>query len=234
MRSFFSSECAGLFVGPAPAFRSHKNDERSFLRQLSKIQSVSYGFDINREEIKQLGHEDLLTRRINVISQDPAPGSNIDVNIEPVPVNFEFAYLPTCGLNEYLLNFNVVASGEAAENSFISRHYGDKNFFLVLRGDGPKQALELRDDIDYHGHYVLGIGNAFANSYAVSANIGSPIVASVGYQASNIKLDLYSGENYIPAIHLYDGKYKDKYQYSFEPQNFGAAYEACVPSCLEF
>ena len=131
MRSFFSSECAALFVGPAPAFRSHEGDGRSFLRQISKIQSVSYGFDINREEIKQLGHEDLLTRRINIISAQPNPGSNIDVNLEPVPVNFEFTYLPTCGLNEYLLNFNVVASGEAAENSFISRHYGDKNFFLV-------------------------------------------------------------------------------------------------------
>ena len=104
MRSFFSSECAALFVGPAPAFRSHENEDRSFLRQLTKIQSVSYGFDINREEIKQLGHEDLLTRKINLIPNQATPGSNIDVNLEPVPVNFEFSYLPTCGLNEYFLN----------------------------------------------------------------------------------------------------------------------------------
>ena len=227
MRSFFRSECAALFVGPAPAFRSHENETRSFLRQLSKIQSVSYGFDINREEIKQIGHEDLLTRTINITAGEPSPGSNIDVNIEPVPVNFNISYLPTCGLNEYLLNFNVVPSGHEAENSFISRHYGDKNFFLVLRQDGPKQATYLEHDKDYHGHFVLGIGNAFATSYSVSASVGNPIEASVGYQASNIKMDVYSGQNYIPAIHLHDGQYKDTYKYSFEQQRYslGSEYE---------
>lgn len=109
MRKFFRSECAALFVGPAPAYQPHESEKYlSYLRKLSKIQSVSYGFDINREEIKQIGHDDLLTRTINIIQEQPAPGSNIDVNIEPVPVNLNFSYYPTCGLNEYLLNFNVV------------------------------------------------------------------------------------------------------------------------------
>ena len=121
-----------LFVGPAPAFSPHFDGNSDFLRHLTKVQSVSYDFSVNREEIKQIGHQDLLTRRINVLSQNPTPGSNIDVNIEPVPVNFNFEYLPTCGLNEYFLNFNVVPSGGVAENSFLTRHYGDKNFFLVF------------------------------------------------------------------------------------------------------
>ena len=77
MRSFFSSECAALFVGPAPAFRSHENDTRSFLRQITKVQSLSYGFDINREEIKQLGHEDLLTRKINLVPNQATPVSKL-------------------------------------------------------------------------------------------------------------------------------------------------------------
>ena len=93
MRSFFRSEYAALFVGPAPAYRAHFDDDQSFLRQLTKVQSVSYGFDINREEIKQIGHEDLLTRRINITTAEPTVGSNIDVNIEPVPVSFNFEYI---------------------------------------------------------------------------------------------------------------------------------------------
>ena len=224
MRSFFRSDCAALFVGPAPAYRPHKDADQSFLRRITKVQSVSYGFDINREEIKQLGHEDLLTRRINVIAQDPLPGSNIDVNIEPVPVSFNFDYIPTCGLNEYLLNFNVVPSGQSAENSFISRHYGDKNFFLVLRSDISKQADHLKEDSDFEGHYVLGIGNAFATNYTVNGAVGKLVTAQVGYQASNIKLDLYSGNNYIPAIHLYDGKSKEEHQYGFGSDNFADEY----------
>ena len=93
MRKFFRSECAALFVGPAPAYQPHESEKyHSYLRKLSKIQSVSYGFDINREEIKQIGHDDLLTRTINIIQEQPAPGSNIDVNIEPVPVNLDFSY----------------------------------------------------------------------------------------------------------------------------------------------
>ena len=225
MRSFFKSEYAALFVGPAPAYRSHRDGPESFLRRLTKVQSVSYGFDINREEIKQIGHEDLLTRRINVISQDPAPGSNIDVNLEPVPVNFNFEYLPTCGLNEYLLNLNVVPSGHAAENSLISRHFGDKNFFLVLRSDVGKQADYLIEDQDYHGHYVLGIGNAFLTNYSLTAELNAPVKSSVGYQASNITLENYSGANYIPAIHLYDGKYKQEKQYCFQAENNGNEYD---------
>ena len=216
MRSFFRSEYAALFVGPTPAYSPHTHLHRSLLRKLPKIQSVSYGFDINREEIKQLGHEDLLTRKINLTVQEPLPGSNIDVNIEPVPVNFSFDYLPTCGLVEFLLNFNVVPGGEEAKNSFLTRHYGDQNFFLVLRSDRALDVSDLKWDDDYIGHYVLGIGNAFVTSYSVSANVGSPAVASISCQASNITLDEYKGDNYIPAIHLADGKYKEQHQYSFE------------------
>ena len=93
----------------------------------------------------------------------------------------------------------------------------------------------MKEDEDYFGHYVLGIGNAFANSYSISANVGTPIVASVGYQASNIKLDVYSGNNYIPAIHLNDGRYKDVYKYSFEDQYVGAEYDytALLPDNLK-
>ena len=234
MRSFFRSDYAALFVGPSPAFRPHQDGDLSLLRKITKVQSVSYGFDINREEIKQVGHEDLLTRRINVISAEPLPGSNIDVNIEPVPVNFQFEYLPTCGLNEYLLNFNVVPSGATAENSFISRHFGDKNFFLVLRSDINKQAEYLLNDQDFSGHYVVGIGNAFANSYSVAASVGSPVKASVGYQASNIKVDMYSGNNYIPAIHLYDGIYKERHTYGFGGEDLANEYDypALLPNYL--
>ena len=196
MRSFFRSECAALFVGPTPAYGPHVLGFDSLLNRITKVQSVSYGFDINREEIKQIGHDDLLTRKINVISADPLPGSNIDVNIEPVPVNFEFDYLPTCGLNEYFLNLNVVPSGEKAENSLISRHYGDKNFFLVLRNDIAKQANKLIEDDQFTGHFVVGIGNAFINRYTSSASIGSLIKSSVGYQASNIKVEEYIQDNY--------------------------------------
>ena len=129
MRNFIRSEYVALFVGPAPAFSPHHDGGKDFLRHLTKVQSIGYDFGINREEIRQIGGEDLLTRRINVISDSPTPGSNIDVNIEPVPVNFNFSYLPTCGFNEYLLNFNVVPSGGEPIRSFITRHHGDKNFF---------------------------------------------------------------------------------------------------------
>ena len=138
MRKFLRHEYVGLFVGPAPAFAPHKEAGHNFVRKVTKVQSASYGFSVNREDIKQIGHQDLLIRRINFLSPDPAPGSNIDVNIEPVPVNFSFEYLPTCGFNEWLLNLNVVPSGEPMSNCFINRHFGDKNFFLALSSTPEK------------------------------------------------------------------------------------------------
>ena len=235
MRSFFRSDCAALFVGPAPAYRPHTDGGKSLLRRITKVQGAEYGFDINREEIKQLGHEDLLTRRINIISQDPLPGSNIDVNIEPVPVNFNFSYIPTCGLNEYLLNFNVVPSGHAAENSFISRHFGDKNFFLVLRSDIGKQADYLLSDQEFNDHYVVGVGNAFATSYRIDGAVGKIVTANVGYQASNITVDMYSGNNYIPAIHLNDGTSKKEHKYSFGAAESANEYDhpGLVPNYID-
>jgi hypothetical protein len=240
MRRYFRSESADVFVGPSPAYQPHISGDFSWLRKLSKIQSISYGFDINREEIKQLGHEDLLTRTINITSQEPQPGSNIDVNIEPVPVNFSIEYLPTCGLNEGHLNFNVVPRGYPAENSLITRHFGDRNFFVVLRSDEQgKEARHLVDDIDYSGHYVLGIGNAFTTRYSINGNVGSPVVASVDCDASNITLEKYEGSgsasNYIPAIHLWDGKYKQVHNYSFGKTNFGKEYEypAILPNAIQ-
>ena len=226
MRSFFRSEYAALFVGPAPAFSTHLFDGISAVRPINKVQGISYGFDINREEIKQIGHEDLLVRTINITQENPAPGSNIDVNIEPVPVRFNFSYLPTCGLNEYLLNFNVVPSGEEAENSFISRHFGDKNFFIVLRSDVGKEARFLKEHEDFFGHYVVGIGNAFATNYSVSTSVGNPLVASVDYIASNIKLNEYGEENYIPAINLSNGQYEEEHKYIFQNNgNFQGEYK---------
>ena len=222
MRNFFRSEYAALFVGPAPAYSPHVGDFNvSQVRRLTKIQNFSYSFNINREEIKQLGHEDLLTRTINITQEQPVAGSNIDVNIEPVPVNLNFEYLPTCGLNEYLLNLNVVPPGQEAENSIISKHFGDKNFFLVLREDALKQADYLQENEDFFGHYVVGVGNAFLTNYSVSTQVGAPIVANVSYQASNIAVDLYSGNNYIPAIDLSDGTFKKEHKYKFDPDSNG-------------
>ena len=230
MRNFIRSEYVALFVGPTPAFSRHHDGSMDFNRHVTKVQSISYDFSVNREEIKQIGGEDLLTRSINILSDTPAPGSNIDVNIEPVPVSFNFSYLPTCGFNEYLLNFNVVTSGGAPENSFISRHGGDKNFFVVLRTDAGQQALSLQKDIDFHGHNVLSVGNCFATSYSVQGSIGAPISANVGYVASNIQVDLYSGNNYIPAIHLLDGKKKDLFKYGLTKHD--SASEYTVPAIL--
>ena len=240
MRRYFRSESADVFVGPSPAYQPHISGQFSWMRKLSKIQSISYGFDINREEIKQLGHEDLLTRTINITSQEPGPGSNIDVNIEPVPVNFNIEYLPTCGLNEAHLNFNVVPRGYPKTNSLITKHFGDRNFFIVLRSDEQgKEARHLVNDIDYSGHYVLGIGNAFTTRYSVNGSVGSPVVASVDCDASNITLEKYegsgAGSNYIPAIHLWDGKYKKTHNYSFTTTNFGKEYDypAILPNAIQ-
>jgi len=225
MRQFLRSESATLFVGPAPAYQPHIYSENSAIRKLAKIQSMSYGFQINREEIKQIGSDDLLTKEINLTTQNPDPGSNIDVNIEPVPVDFSFSYFPTCGLNEYLLNFNVVPFGHESKNSFISRHFGDKNFFILIHKDQGGTAGSVVDHEDFYGHYILGIGNAFATSYSLSAAVNSFIVCDLQYQASNIVLDTYTDENYIPAIHLYDGKSKQEHKYKIDTKSAEASNE---------
>lgn len=217
-------------MGPAPAFGPHKDATENFVRRLTKVQSASYGFSVNREDIKQIGHQDLLIRRINFISPDPAPGSNIDVNIEPVPVNFGFEYFPTCGFNEWLLNLNVVPSGQPMEHSFISRHFGDKNFFLALSKSPSQNAQTFENVESFYGHDVVSIGNSFLTNYSVNGAINSPVKAGVEYIASNIQVDNHSGNNYIPAIDLYDGQKRDIFKYVLDYHD--SAEEYSIPALL--
>jgi hypothetical protein len=235
MRKFLRHEYVGLFVGPAPAFAPHKDANHNFVRKVTKVQSANYGFSVNREDIKQIGHQDLLIRRVNFLSPDPAPGSNIDVNIEPVPVNFGFEYLPTCGFNEWLLNLNVVPSGQPMENCFISRHFGDKNFFLALSNSPEKQGKTLIKENDFIDHNVIGIGNCFLTNYSVGGSISNPVKASVNYIASNIEVDTFSGNNYIPAIDLYDGQKRDVFKYALSHHDSADEYlhSALLPQGIE-
>ena len=235
MRKFLRHEYAALFVSPAPAFAPHKDAKANFVRKLTKVQSANYGFSVNREDIKQIGHQDLLVRKINFLSQEPLPGSNIDVNIEPVPVNFDFEYLPTCGFNEWLLNLNVIPSGQPMSNSLISRHFGDKNFFLALSTTPEKQAKSLVDEQDFSGHDILSIGNCFLTNYSVQGSLTSPIKARAGFIASNIQVDHYSGNNYIPAIDLYDGQKKDIFKYALSHHDSADEYSlpALLPNGIE-
>ena len=62
----------------------------------------------------------------------------------------------------------------------------------------------------------MGIGNAFVNKYTLNAQLGDPQIFSWLSGFKYYSRDLFWG-NYIPAIHLYDGKSRE-HKYNFQPQ----------------
>lgn len=147
------------------------------IRQLHRIQSLNYGFDINNIELNQFGQV-----------------GRFDFAIIDTPnVNFEIEYLLSDGYNERALDFIVDNRAPALSHYIVNDFPYGKNFFIAIGPDGSDMIganLEGKD-VD-----VVGLGNCFLTQYAVSAEVGSMPKARAVYEAFNIRS--YKGISNLP------------------------------------
>jgi hypothetical protein len=135
-------------------------------KQLQRVQSANYSFNISRQDINQYGS---LARIDSIVLEAPT-------------VSFDASYYLGDGFNEEALgfansDFNVgFASGHMTASS-------GKNLFIVTADEGIDAISQTTEAGTMP---VIGIGNAYLTDYTVDASVGSIPTVSVSFEAANI------------------------------------------------
>lgn len=178
-----------LFVGPSgsfPATGQHfqsGNSGINYVKQLHRIQSANFSFNISRTDINQFGAVAAVGREI----------------IQQPTVNLDFSYYVNSVANEDFIGMYVEADNLSCVKNLLDKSRDEKNYFLAIAPEG-------QDQIGWSGQSsVIGIGNGFISSYSTEASVGGIPTASVSIEGLNIKFDTTSTGINIPAINPVDG-----------------------------
>lgn len=203
-RLIFQSK--SLFVGPTPATGYHfssGNSGTNLVTQLHRIQSANYSLQVDRTDVNQFGQ---LAALDQVILTAPT-------------VSLDFSYLLANAINESRLGFNT--DGVASILSgILNKTQDEKNYFILVTPEGT-------DSNFYVGaastESVIGVGNGFLSSYSTEAAVGGFPTASVNVVASNIKFDVGSTGQPIPAVNPANGLLIQGINYSIPDATSGIA-----------
>tara|TARA_B100000287_G_scaffold412423_1_gene442873 strand:- start:15 stop:1541 length:1527 start_codon:yes stop_codon:yes gene_type:complete len=138
------------------------------VKQLMRVQSANYGFDIGRTDVNQFGNLAAIDRII----------------LEQPTVNLDFSYLLTSGENEKKLGFGI-GGEESAVGNFLSGIGDSRNYWVYIADEG-NDANDANTAI--HGRAKsIGIGNAFLTSYTAEGSVGDFPTASLNAEALNMR-----------------------------------------------
>jgi hypothetical protein len=145
-------------------------------RQLTRVQSANYNFEIARQDVNQFGQ---LARIDALVLTSPT-------------VSLDFSYYPTDGFNERALGF-YVQTGAGAQGNFSSGQMGNssgQNFYIVTTSEGSDLNFETAEN-SLNGKSVIGIGNGFLTNYSIEASVGNLPTASVTIEGLNMNSSTY-------------------------------------------
>jgi len=209
-RVIYQSE--SVFAGPSPATGQHLFDGQnpntfldtvgtpasgvSRVKQLQRIQSANYSFNITRQDLNQFGELAAIDRII----------------LESPTVSMDINYVLGDLSNENRLGFHIVPSGGGTTNNhsalsgILNKTSDERNYFIKTLAEGVDA---LGDDPTDRGAVgvanVLGIGNAFMTSYTQDSAVGDFPTASVSVEGLNMSFDSGVSGNFIPAVNPSDG-----------------------------
>jgi hypothetical protein len=151
------------------------------IAQLNRVQSASYGFSINRQNIQQFGN---LARIDTLLLEAPS-------------VKLDFTYYLHDGTNEKLLGFTT-GQNTGAGVSFISGlvntqlvgSASGQNFHIFTSPEGADANGLGSTDASLTGNFAstLSIGNGFVTNYSVEASVGAIPTVSISVEGMNINV----------------------------------------------
>lgn len=169
----------GLFLTDSPAYEPESKDTKF----VNRVQSTTISVDIDRQNIKQIGSEDFLARKI-------VKNGNINIDID---------YLLTDGYEEDIFGLNIcppsVYYDKNQDVTTIEPEYSgtiyngleeDKNLFLMIGEEPFDLTGYAKKPSGFSGLDLLSMGNCFIKNYSISASVGDFAKASMSLQASDI------------------------------------------------
>jgi hypothetical protein len=203
-RIIYQSEA--LYAGPCPATGNHwtgENDalplstwntsgDTNLVKQLQRIQTANYSFNIDRTDVNQFGQLAAVDR---VVLNSPT-------------VALDFNYLLANLANESILGFTIQTTGSNAiatdEVSCISgilnKSQDDRNYFIKTTSEGSDAVNNQSSTAG-----VISVGNGFITSYSQEASVGNFPTASVNVEALNMRFDTNTSGRGIPAVNPVNG-----------------------------
>lgn len=170
--------------------------------------SPEYSGNFNSGDLRQLHRVQSSNFDIEIVRNLQASLGSLDVNdstiLESPFVNFTASYFVTDGNNENAIG--LITDGDVG--SFTSLHDQEKEYYIVTDSFGNKNK-------------VFAIGNAYLNSYSVSAQVDSPVTATFSVRGYNIKLDEGLSGNYQAEVNKKDGSLKSLYTYEIPSYSDG-------------
>lgn len=163
------------------------------VQQLTRVQSFDEDFARNIKDINQYG-------QLNVIDR---------IEVQSPTVKSSFSYYLTNGSNEQFMGLTLSPTLASAGvinttnlvsclSGFVSKVTDEKNYFLLIADEGY-------DAVGYTNSRtgVIGLGNAYLNSYSVEAAVGEVPKATVNLEALNVRVytGATGGDN-VPAIQI--------------------------------
>lgn len=147
-------------------------------KDLNRIQSCNYSFNISRQDVNQFGELAAIDR---IITETPT-------------VSLEGSYMVANLGNEKKLGFHIWAGPETASNSVVScisgivdseTNDGVKNYYILTTKEGS-DAIDNTVSGKYES--VVGIGNASLTSYSTEGSVGGLPTASFSVEGQNMNV----------------------------------------------
>lgn len=184
----------GAIAEPWPSF-SAGGSNVSRVKQLQRIQTANYSFNIARQDVNQFGELAAIDR---VILESPT-------------VSLDTSYILGSLENESLLGFSLTPSGStatfAALSGILNKTEDERNYFIktVPEGSDALGDSDVLNPSTTVNTNVIGIGNGFISSYTTEASVGDFPTASVSVEALNMAFSKGVSGNFIPAVTPTDG-----------------------------
>ena len=169
-------ERLGVLVSDSPAYKT----QGSTLNNLIRVQSVDYDFSHPGLDLKSVGFDNL------VVKDEESP------IVRQGDVRCNLSYLFSSGENEEAIGFNLSADHTILKNFIDAPDHDDVNVMIVAANDVSYTDLNNVDELDqFEGYNIVGLGNSFLIDYNYQASVGELPSASLTYDCSNMKFDVY-------------------------------------------
>jgi hypothetical protein len=183
-------------------------------KQLNRVQSANYSFDITRQDVNQYGQLAAIDRII----------------LEQPTVSVDFTYYSNSGENEANLGFTL-SSTKGALADILSGGKDINNYYILVSPEGTDANIDKT--IATGQGKVIGIGNAGLTSYSIEAAVGDLPTVTVNAEGLNMKF-YGTSTGYSPHIIPADGTSNSTQSFSIPLPSTGDGFSALRPGDIQF
>ena len=220
-RIIYHSEA--IYAGPAPATGLHygtfspgiggnsnvANESTSLVKQLQRIQTANYSFNVERTDVNQYGQLAAIDR---VILNSPT-------------VSLDFSYLLGNLSNENILGLTISSGSSdstvSAISGFLNKTSDERNYFIRTTPEGT-DTVGFTSNNSSGDNGVIGIGNGTITSYSTEGSVGNFPTTTINVEGLNMNFQKGISGNFVPAVNPINGSaLQNYYQLSQATQNVG-------------